>query len=130
MKPELPKVQSYYAISSSFFSEEYAGLDHLYKRLFWMNAAGNGMSEAGIHDGDRLLFDTALEPSDGDIVCVSIDGVQMCRRLFHKNEVAYIRREDGISPDVTIDENCILGVLVGIWSQRRFASPNYNPDIR
>ena len=130
MKPELPEVQEYVRFPSTFLGKEYAGLNRLYERVFWMNAAGNGMSEAGILDGDRLLFDTALKPSDGDIVCVAIDGVQMCRRLFHKNEVAYIRREDGISPDVVIDENCIQGVLIGIWSQRRFASPNYNPDVR
>ena len=88
------------------------------------------MSEAGIHDGDKLLFDEEIEPSDGDIVCASIDGVQMCRRLFHKDGTAYLRREDGITPDVVIDENCVQGVLVGIWSMRRFASPNYNPDVR
>ena len=130
MKPKLPEIQSYCAIPSSFLGKEYAGLDRPSKRLFWMIAAGDGMCEAGIHDGDRLLFDKEIEPSDGDIVCVSIDEAQMCRRLFHKNGAAYIRREDGITPDVVLDENCVQGVLVGIWSMRRFASPNYNPDIR
>lgn len=104
--------------------------DIIRERLFLMSAKGNEMIEAGIRDGDKLIFDKELEPAEGDIVLVSINEEQMCRRFFHKNGVSYIRREDGVTHDMAVEENCVQAVLVGIMSMHRFAYSDYCTKIR
>ncbi len=41
---------------------------------FYARASGDFMKDCGIDDGDLLVIDKALEPQDGDIVVVFIDG--------------------------------------------------------
>lgn len=41
---------------------------------FYTRASGDFMKDCGIDDGDLLVIDKALEPQNGDIVVVFIDG--------------------------------------------------------
>lgn len=41
---------------------------------FYARASGDFMKDCGIDDGDLLVIDKALEPQNGDIVVVFIDG--------------------------------------------------------
>lgn len=77
-------------------------------------ADSNGMSGAGIHEGDHIIFDTELSPLDGDVVIAVIEGIKYCRRYFLDGEKARFRREDGITPDVVTTDFSVLGVMVGL----------------
>ena len=77
-------------------------------------ADSNGMSGAGIHEGDYIIFDTELAPLDGDVVIAVIEGIKYCRRYFLEGEKARFRREDGITPDVVTTDFSVIGVMVGL----------------
>ena len=84
-----------------------------------IQADGNGMIIAGIHTGDWLVFDTKLSPRDGDVAMVSVDGKTLCRRVFYEGAKKRIRREDGITPDIIIDNCVVHAVLVGLMRNVR-----------
>jgi len=51
--------------------------DLLIKRessTFFVRASGGSMTEAGIHNGDVMIVDRALEPEDGSVVVAALDG--------------------------------------------------------
>lgn len=77
-------------------------------------ANSNGMSGAGIHEGDYIIFDTKLSPQNGDVVIAVIDGIKYCRRYFCDGEKARFRREDGNTRDVVTADFSVLGVMVGL----------------
>ena len=61
---------------------------------YYVRAQGDSMLELGIHDGDLLVVDRALEPVDGDIVIAALDGELTCkiidmkrRRLLSGNDL-------------------------------------------
>lgn len=93
-------------ISSEFFG-------HHDKAAMFI-ADSNGMSGAGIYEGDAVLFDLELEPRDGDIIIVNIEGVNYCRRYFLDGEKGRFRREDGITQDIVTADFTVIGVMVGL----------------
>ncbi|MCT8469436.1 translesion error-prone DNA polymerase V autoproteolytic subunit [Chromohalobacter canadensis] len=48
---------------------------------FYVRAQGDSMVQHGIHDGDLLIVDRALEPRDGDILIIAIDGDLTVKKL-------------------------------------------------
>lgn len=48
---------------------------------YFVRVSGHSMIEAGIHDGDVLIVDRALEPTDGRIVVAAVDGELTVKRL-------------------------------------------------
>jgi DNA polymerase V len=61
---------------------------------YFVRAQGESMIQLGIHDGDLLIVDRALEPVHGDIVIAALDGQLTCkvldlrrRRLLSGNEL-------------------------------------------
>ena len=48
---------------------------------FIVRASGWSMFGAGIHDGDEVVVDRALEPRDGSVVVAAIDGELVIKRL-------------------------------------------------
>jgi len=48
---------------------------------FCVRAAGDSMVGAGIHDGDMLIVDRAVEPRDGCIVVAVVDGELTVKRI-------------------------------------------------
>lgn len=61
---------------------------------YYVRAQGESMMRVGIHDGDLLVVDRALEPVHGDIVIAALDGELTCkildlkkRRLLSGNDV-------------------------------------------
>ena len=88
--------------------------------LFVLRANGNGMHGAGIGSGDLLIFDSDREPQNGDIVILSFNGQQVCRRVFFEGETLRVRREDGETPDTIMDDYVTSAVLIG--SMRKYIS--------
>lgn len=57
--------------------------EHLIQRetsTFFVRVAGHSMTGAGIHDGDILVVDRAVEPTDGSIVVAALDGELTVKR--------------------------------------------------
>ncbi|MDO5459995.1 MAG: S24 family peptidase [Eubacteriales bacterium] len=120
----------YAHLSDIMLPDEYSGMknrDGLYMQI----AHGDGMSLAGISDGDVLVLDKEATPVDGDIVTLSIDGsTQMCRRFYRKDNRTWFRREDGVTPDIAPDNFTIHAVVIGVMKVGRFSASGYDPDIR
>jgi len=77
-------------------------------------ADSNGMSRAGIYEGDAIIFDMELTPRDGDIVIANINGEKFCRRFYQEGSQARFRREDGVTKDVVTADYIVFGVMVGL----------------
>lgn len=52
---------------------------------YFIRVQGQSMTGAGIHDGDLLVVDRALEPRDGDIVVAMVDNELTLKRLSRRN---------------------------------------------
>ena len=48
---------------------------------YFLRAKGTSMIGAGIYDGDLLIVDRSLEPKQGHIVIMSVDGELTCKTL-------------------------------------------------
>jgi DNA polymerase V len=51
---------------------------------FFIRACGESMRGAGIHDGDLLVVDRAVEPIDGHVVVAMVDGELTVKRLVYR----------------------------------------------
>lgn len=81
---------------------------------FVVRADGDGMRNAGIFSGDKVIFEKNRKPEDGDIIACQVEGTLMCRRVFHEENGYRIRREDGETPDILTSDCVIFGVMVGL----------------
>jgi DNA polymerase V len=48
---------------------------------YYVRAQGDSMEQLGIHDGDLLIVDRALEAINGDVVIAVVDGSLACKVL-------------------------------------------------
>lgn len=58
--------------------------EHLIKHpaaTFFVKVAGNSMVNAGIHSGDLLIVDRAIEPADNKIVIAALNGELTVKRI-------------------------------------------------
>ncbi|HYP02495.1 MAG TPA: translesion error-prone DNA polymerase V autoproteolytic subunit [Pyrinomonadaceae bacterium] len=61
---------------------------HLIKHpaaTFFVRVAGDSMIGAGIHPGDILVVDRALEPQDSNVVIAVVDGVLTVKRISQRH---------------------------------------------
>lgn len=61
---------------------------HLIKHpaaTFFVRVAGDSMIDAGIHPGDILVVDRALEPQDSNVVIAVIDGELTVKRISQRH---------------------------------------------
>src|SRR5919205_1015091 len=66
---------------------------HLIKHpaaTFFVRVAGDSMIDAGIHPGDILVVDRAVEPADGRVVIAVIDGELTVKRIAQRNGRLYL----------------------------------------
>ena len=57
---------------------------------FFVRAAGDSMTGAGIHHGDILIVDRALEAKDGAVVIAVLDGELTVKRLARSGARGYL----------------------------------------
>ncbi|ARM30895.1 LexA family transcriptional regulator [Prosthecochloris sp. HL-130-GSB] len=57
---------------------------------FYGRVKGSSMIDAGIQDGDILVIDKAVEPSDGDIAICYLDGEFTVKRIDRKGGALYL----------------------------------------
>ncbi|MBU3070776.1 translesion error-prone DNA polymerase V autoproteolytic subunit [Aestuariicella sp. G3-2] len=63
--------------------------DHLIEHpaaTYLARAAGDSMEGVGIFDRDLLVIDRALEPVQGDVIVVALDGELTCKILDKKHQ--------------------------------------------
>jgi DNA polymerase V len=69
---------------------------------YFVRVAGTSMVGAGIHDGDILVVDRALEPVDGKVVVASLDGNLSVKRLKKSDDTVYLMAENDEYEDIEI----------------------------
>ena len=88
---------------------------------FFVRVAGDSMEGVGIFNGDVLVVDRSIAPSDNKIVVAAIYGEMVVKRLSKKNGKAALYSENKKYKPIPIPENddCFIwGVVVG--SVRQF----------
>ena len=122
---ELPMVDE--AIKAGFPSPASDFLDlsidlnkELIKRpnsTFYGRVKGESMKNVGINDGDLLIIDKSLEPTNGKIAICFIDGEFTLKRIkIEKNYCLLIPENEDFKPiKVTEDNNFIIwGILIHV----------------
>jgi DNA polymerase V len=94
--------------------------EHLIKHpaaTFFVRVQGNSMIKAGIHSGDVLIVDRALEPSDRKIVVAVITGELTVKRLRRRKDKLFLAAENPEYSDIEVTPESdfdIWGVVVHV----------------
>lgn len=83
---------------------------------FYARTCGDSMTECGIDDGDLLIIDKGIRPSDGDIVVALIDGEFTLKKVVFEHEkdcISLVAANKKYAPIRVTEENQFLiwGVL-------------------
>ncbi|WP_232214559.1 LexA family protein [Rubidibacter lacunae] len=84
---------------------------------FFLRVEGDSMVGAGIHSGDLLVVDRALEPADGRVVVAALDGELTVKRLrFLRGRPHLVPENPNYDPlPVGEDSDChIWGVVTNV----------------
>lgn len=84
---------------------------------FCVRVSGLSMVEAGIYEGDRLIVDSSITPTEGKIVIAAIDGMLTVKRLGFIKGSPYLLPENVNFDPIPILENSelhIWGVVTNI----------------
>jgi DNA polymerase V len=72
---------------------------------FLVKVNGNSMINAGINNGDILIVDRSLEPTDGKIVIGVINGEFTVKRIFKKGKKFFLQPENEKFKAIEIHED-------------------------
>ncbi|KMT23037.1 transcriptional repressor LexA [Clostridium cylindrosporum] len=84
-------------------------------KLFMLEVKGESMIEAGINNGDYLIFETSLTANNGDIVVALIEDSATVKRFYKKEDYFVLRPENASMDDIIVKECSILGKAVGLF---------------
>ena len=81
---------------------------------FYAKASGNSMTGAGIDDGDILVIDRSIEPTNNKIAVCFIDGEFTVKRIKIEEDSVYLQAENPKykSIKVTEDNDLIIWGIV------------------
>jgi DNA polymerase V len=81
---------------------------------FYAKASGNSMTGAGIDDGDILVIDRSIEPTNNKIAVCFIDGEFTVKRIKIEEDCVYLQAENPKykSIKVTEDNDLIIWGIV------------------
>jgi len=71
---------------------------------FFVQVRGESMIKAGIHNGDILVVDRSLEPSDEKVVIAVINGEFTVKRIKRLNEALYLIPESDQYSPMAVEE--------------------------
>lgn len=84
---------------------------------FFIRVAGDSMTGFGIHDGDLLVVDRAIEASDQSIVIAVLEGDFTVKQLRHDSEGCLLRAGNTDYPDIRVGAEQALTIWgVVRWS--------------
>lgn len=69
---------------------------------FFVRVSGHSMTDFGIHDGDLLVVDRALEPRDRHVVVAVIDGEFTVKQLCRLSEGVLLRAGSRSHADIFV----------------------------
>lgn len=84
---------------------------------FFLRVQGDSMLGAGIHDGDLLIVDRAIEATDGKVVIASLDGELTVKRLSIRRETVRLMPENPAYPIIEVrseQDLVIWGVVTNV----------------
>ena len=84
---------------------------------FFVRVAGDSMIGAGVHSGDLLIVDRALEPRDNSVVVAVVNGELTLKRLSKQGGALTLRPDNGNYPPMPITEHMdfeIWGVVTHV----------------
>lgn len=84
---------------------------------FYGRVRGDSMIGAGLHDGDLLIIDKSLEPSNGKIAVCFIDGEFTVKRIaIEKNSIWLVAENRKYSPILVTEDNdfIIWGIVTTV----------------
>jgi DNA polymerase V len=93
---------------------------HLIKHpaaTFFVRVAGDSMIDAGIHPGDILVVDRAIEPADNNVVIAVIDGELTVKRIAQRGRELFLVADNRHYPPLQIQEEMefeIWGVVTSV----------------
>ncbi len=82
---------------------------------FFLRVSGDSMIDAGIFNGDMLIVDRSLEPSNGKIVIAAVNGDLTVKRLSKTKDGIFLVAENSHYPPIALTESDhiqIWGVVV------------------
>ncbi|WP_370529618.1 LexA family protein [Flavobacterium rivulicola] len=80
-----------------------------FEATFYAKADGTSMIGAGIDDGDIMVIDRSLEPSDGKIAVCHIDGEFTVKRIKVKKDSLYLMPENKTFQPIRVtDDNKLV----------------------
>lgn len=71
---------------------------------YCVKAKGFSMIGAGIHDGDLLIVDQSIEPTNGKVVIISVNGEMTVKRLIVKGKDIFLQPENEDYAPIQINE--------------------------
>lgn len=87
------------------------------KTTFCVKVSGLSMINAGIYEGDTLVVDSSIEPSQGRIIIAAIDGMLTVKRLGYMEGSPYLLPENPEFEPIPICNNSevhIWGVVTNV----------------
>ena len=84
---------------------------------FILRVSGWSMIGAGIHDGDEIIVDRAIDPQDGHVVVAVIDNELTVKRLRKSGKAIRLAAENPEYPDIEFvdgEELTIWGVVTRV----------------
>ncbi len=87
--------------------------EHLIKDItstYIIRVSGHSMEGAGISDGDELIVNRALEPTDGSVVVAVLDGELTVKRLRITPTGVVLQAENPDYPDIRVPDASSLVV--------------------
>ena len=91
------------------FDESKISLDNVLVKnreaTFYAKASGNSMIDAGIDDGDIMVIDRSLEPTNNKIAVCCIDGEFTVKRIKTDKNCVYLMPENSAFEPIKVTEN-------------------------
>lgn len=87
---------------------------------FMLRVQGDSMKNIGIMDGDILIVDKSIEPTDGKVVIAALDGELTVKRLSIKSTGTWLVPENDRYPPIAVRPEAdivIWGVVTATVSQ-------------
>ncbi len=82
---------------------------------FFVRAVGESMLGAGIHDGDLLIVDRAVEAQSGKVVIASVNGELTVKRLERKGQRLLLVPANPDYPPLDVSDAMHSGEGFEIW---------------
>jgi DNA polymerase V len=76
-----------------------------FEATFYAKADGNSMTGAGIDDGDIMVIDRSVEPTDGKIGVCLIDGEFTVKRIKVEKDAVYLMPENATFQPIKVTED-------------------------